>query len=510
MLRYALRRMLWILPSVLGVSLLAFYVLSFLPRPQVPPSHEHEARDLERRAYRQLPVVFKSAPQDLTARLKAGLAELATQPAGSQRALRAEKEFSRLGGAALPLVLPRLDSFSPALRRRIALSFAPLARRMKLRPLSDFRDPRSVVLSWQRFWQVHRVEFSRAQADRIVKRYARYGTDARGDEARRLDSFILPSVFKQQPVITDRATVEQARRLVDIVADVTGHNDRVSRSATVFEARSCVGRWQRWWMAYQSDYLRLSGSSRVAAFVTETRYGKWVLEAVAMQLGRDFRGRPILEQWRVRLPVTLSMTALAILLAYLLGILGGALAAWHRGGAVDRAIEAGSLCLQLLTPVGLVAVVLLLAPAMEVGWLGASLLLALALLAEPTRHTRDALRTTLASDYVETARAQGAGPWRVFIVHGLRRAALPLLTRLSLEFPMALTGCFVLEHAFGLPGLGELTVSAVRQGDASWLMTMAIFGTVCAAASLSVADGVQGIVDPRVGRILMAARRGRS
>jgi ABC-type dipeptide/oligopeptide/nickel transport system permease component len=502
--------MLWIVPSVLAVSLLTFYVLSFLPRSQVEPSHEDEARDIERRAYLSLPLFFNSAPQDLTARLDAVLEELATQPERSPRGLRAETELNRLGGAALPLVLPRLDGFAPALRRRIALSLAPLARRMKLSPLSSFQDPRSVVLSWQRFWQVHRVEFSRAQADRIVKRYARYGTDARGDEARRLDTFILPSVFKLQPVISDRVTVEQARRLVDIVADVTGRNDRIARSATVVEARSCVDRWQRWWMAYQSDFFRLSGLPRVAAFVTETRYGKWVLEAVAMQLGRDFRGRPILEQWRVRLPVTLSMTSLAILLAYLLGTLGGALAAWHRGGAVDRAIETSSLCLQLLTPVGLVALVLVLTPAAEVGWLGASLLLALALLAEPTRHTREALRTSLASDYVETARAQGAGPWRVFIAHGLRRAASPLVTRLSLEFPMALTGCFVLEHAFSLPGLGEMTVSAVRQGDTSWLMTMAIFGTICAAVALTLADGVQGMADPRVGRVLMAGRRGRS
>jgi ABC-type dipeptide/oligopeptide/nickel transport system permease component len=507
MLRYALRRMLWIAPSVLGVSLLAFFVLSFLPRPPVSSIHGGQLEDVERRAHVGLPLFFNPVPQDLTIRLEAVLEALATAPADSDASADAGRELLRLGGAALPIVLPRLDSFAPELRRRITLRLAPLAQRMKLRPLANFHSPRLVVLSWQRFWQIHRIEFSRAQADRIVRRYARYGTDARADEARMLDTFLLPSVFKHVPTVGDRASVDQARRLIDLVADMTGINDRISRLATVFEAGSCVDRWKRWWMAYKSDYVRLSGSARAAAFVVETRYGKWALEAVSMQLGRDFRGRPILEQWRVRLPVTLSVSLLALMLAYLFGMLAGAIAAWRRGSAVDRGIEGVTLVLQWLTPVGLVAATLVVMPALRIEWLGATMLLALFLLAEPTRHTREALTAVLASDHIEAARARGAGPWRLIVVHGMRRAALPLMTRLSLELPMALTGCFVMEHAFGLPGLGELTVSAVQHGDLSWLMTMAIFGTLCAGLSLIVADGLQGILDPRVARLLMQPRR---
>lgn len=209
------------------------------------------------------------------------------------------------------------------------------------------------------------------------------------------------------------------------------------------------------------------------------------------------------------------MLLLGIAIAYLLAIGLGSLSAVYRGTALDRGIALGVLAPYALSPavVGMLAIGLGWFPVAGAGEvdlgpvLAAAALLALVLLADPTRHQRSSLGPVLAEDYIRAARGRGAGPWRVVVVHALRNALFPMVTRVTLELPAALTAVFVLERVFNLPGLGDSTIRAVQRGDSRWLMALAVAAAVWAVVALVLADVGHALLDPRARGAWMRARR---
>lgn len=505
MLRYAFRRMLWVFPSVIGVSLITFYLLSLIPRGDAVPTTEEQRRV----QFDDLPLFVNISPKDIRVRVAAARDALLAdsfEPGGMTPA-KAEQELLRLGGAALPVLLPELDELAPSSRVKVALALAPLAERMGLEHDGAIHDPERVVVFWNRFWEARGVEFRAGTAVSAVRRYTRYGTDARADQLRLLDTFALPALFEALEMPDGFVEVDGARRLVDMISHVTGIPDRIAEYASSEEAGAVVLRWHRWWTVYEADYVRLAGASRVAAFAVQTRYGKWAYEAVGMQLGIDRRGRPLLAELLRRSRVTFTILALGIALAYLLAIPLGSIAAWWRGSMVDRAIAATVLVPYAASPALLVTAAVGFGVQPEAAMMWAVILLAIALVADPTRQQRAALLPVLSEDYVRAALARGASRIRVLLVHGLRNAMLPVVTRAALELPVALTGCFVIEAALGLDGLGEATVSAVTTHDHRWLMALAVSGAVWSVMGLVLTDIAYATLDPRLRSALSPQRR---
>lgn len=504
MLRYAFRRLLWVFPSVIGVSIITFYLLSLIPRGDAVPTSMEERR----REFDDLPLFVNIEPRDVRTRVtKAKAAMVADHEAPGMSVAEAEAEIVRLGGAALPLLLPELDELAPDVRVRVALALAPLADRMHLDHGGATRDPERVVVFWNRFWAARGIEFRPGTAVNVVNRYARYGTESRAEQLRFLDTFALPALFDALETPEGVVEVERARRIVDMIAHVTERDDRIAETTTAEEASDVVQRWRRWWMVYESDYVRLVGADRVAAFAIQTRYGKWAYEAVAMQLGIDRLGRPLWsELWR-RTRVTFTILALGLALAYLLAVPLGSLAAWYRGRALDRAIAAAALVPYAASPALLATAAVGFGVSVESSMTWAIVLLALALMADPLRQQRAELLPALAEDYVKAALARGASRTRVVLVHALRNAMLPVVTRAALELPVALTGCFVLEAALGLEGLGSATVGAVTNNDHRWLMVLAVAGAAWSVFALVLTDIAYATLDPRLRAALSPQRR---
>lgn len=490
MLRYAFRRVLWVFPSVLGVSILAFFVLSLRAQASDTPQE-------------QLPLFFNVEPPDVRTRANVVL-ELLTEPSAPQSA---KEELARLGGAALPYVVPELDKLSPDKRTRVALALAPVARRMRVEHHGDIDDPKRVVLFWQRFWLARGIEFREATARSAVQRYARYGTDTRAAELRMLDTFALPAFFEALEPPETREDVRRASRLIALMDDMVGRNDRLDASAPIGEATACLERWHRWWLLHRTDYVPLVGATRVAASALETRYGKWVLEAIVLRLAKDKQGRPVLDEVAARAKVTLTIMAFGVLGAYLLAIALGSIGAYYRGRWPDKVTALATLVPYTLSPAGVALAAVAYADPIERPTVVAAIVLALVLVADPTRHQRAALITALARDYVSAARARGAGPWRTVIVHGLRNSLPPVVTRLGLELPVALTACFVVEHVLGIPGLGEATLQAVTTNDGQWLMALSVLAATWAVIALVVVDVGYALLDPRLRVALHRERR---
>jgi ABC-type dipeptide/oligopeptide/nickel transport system permease component len=511
MLGHALRRLLWSLPALIGVSIVTFLFLSYVPdptdEPEVQAAHAPaELARLRRERFLDLPRFLNPAPRDIRSRAPALVAAIAEDGPG---AAAARDELVRLGGAALPHVLPRLDALSPERRIRVARALAPVARRMGLAGGGDAADPARAVAFWTRFWDDRGIEFRRAGVRSAVNRLVRYGTTSRAADLIELDTFVLDDVLAALEPPRDARGVAAARALVEVAAHVTGRDDRIAPGDDLETAASVVDRWQAFWAVYRSDFVADTGVARVADMLLETRYGKWAFGAVTHRFGRSAGGAPVLDEILARAPVTLGIVFGAIALAYTLAVALGVFIAAFRGRRIDVVPMLGAL---LFYAVPTAATAVLVRGATGDGAsrvVGAIVVLALALAAAPTAQQGNALALTLSQDHVRAATARGAGRARAVIVHGLRNALLPVATLATLEGPMALGGAFVVERVFGLRGVGEATILAVQQRDISWLMAISMSAAFIAAVFVLAADLACVALDPRLGPAILA-RRGRS
>jgi peptide/nickel transport system permease protein len=499
MLRHALRRLLWTFPTLLGVSIVCFLFLSFVPDPTDGPEAvvlgAAERTRLRRERFLDLPRFVNLSPQDVRVRALEVLQAIATDGPDAEQA---REELVRLGGAALPYVLPALDALAPEPRARVALALSPIARRMGIAEGPDADDPARASAFWAGFWDDRGIEFRRASVRSAVRRVARYGSPSRAAELRELDTFALQDVMIALDPPTDAASFQQARLLVDIAAHVTGRPDRIAPGDDLATAAACVDRWRSFWAVYGSDFVPMTGMSRLAATITETRYGKWAFGAVTQRLGRGMGGAPVLDEFMLRAPITLAILFGAIALAYAAGIPLGALAAATRGGKRDLTVACVLFSLYAI-PTAVIAILVVRAlPAPAAGIIAATVVLALSLVAAPARQARSALAFVLSKDFVRAAMSRGASHTRAVVMHGLRNALLPVATLAALEAPIALGGAFVVERIFGLQGLGEATIRAVAERDTSWLMALSLFAATAAAVGVVVTDLAYALIDPRL------------
>ncbi len=507
--RHALRRALWLIPTLGFVSLITFLFLSYVPDPTTDPKvvatlGDARIAELRREHFLNLPRFANAEPQDARSRTAAAVHQIATS---GPDAREARKELARIGGAALPHVIPALDALAPAPRAEVALALAPIARRMALPQREEAQDPDRAAAFWVRFWNDRGPEFRDAAVRSTVRRLARYGAGTRAADLRALDTFVIEHIIAILEPPMDVPSLGSARALIDILAHVTERDDRIRDGADLTSARACVDRWLAFHAIYGSDYRTLVGATRLTAVFTDTRYGKWLLFTLSSRVGKTSDGVPIVTAMGRRGSVTLTLVFGAIAFAYLLATPLGVLAAATRRRVVDLSVAVIVLTLYAL-PTAVLAV--LVAQAGGGGnLLVPTLLLSLGLVAAPAGQQRSALLSALFSEHVVAARARGAGLLRVVVVHGFRHALIPTATLTTLEAPMALGGAFVLERAFGLGGLGEATLRAVEQRDIAWLMALSFFAALAAALGVFLTDMIYAIADPRMTTpVLDGSRRG--
>jgi ABC-type dipeptide/oligopeptide/nickel transport system permease component len=208
-------------------------------------------------------------------------------------------------------------------------------------------------------------------------------------------------------------------------------------------------------------------------------------------------------------PATAQLAAAAIVLATVLPIPLGVLAATHRDGVVDHASRLGSLFLQSMPSfwLGLMLILLFavalggLLPAYGRGTLSHLILPALTLAAAPlaqnVRLIRAGMLEVLQHDYVRTARAKGLAERRVVYRHALKNAAVPFLTVSGLSLGFMLSGTIVIESVFSWPGLGRLIVQAVPGRDFPVIQAAVFLFALLFVAVNLVVDVLQGLLDPR-------------
>ena len=253
------------------------------------------------------------------------------------------------------------------------------------------------------------------------------------------------------------------------------------------------------------------------------QYGKWAKSFIQGDLGITSNGEKVSTKLKERIPNTLLLTTIVILLTWLVGIPLGIVAALNWKTPFDR-------ILTVLTSIGMAIpsfffAVLLLIFAARTGWfpvggltsanfadmnffrqfldithhliLPVTVLFTLSL-AGLQRQMRANMLDVLDSDYVKFARAKGLSEKQVVYKHALRNAINPLITLLGFEFAGLLSGAALTEYVFQYPGLGRLILEAVLKSDINLVMASLMMGAIMLVIGNMIADILLIITDPRV------------
>ncbi|MFA5569289.1 MAG: ABC transporter permease [Trueperaceae bacterium] len=222
-----------------------------------------------------------------------------------------------------------------------------------------------------------------------------------------------------------------------------------------------------------------------------------------------YQGRPALDLLIERVPATARLAAAALLVAILISLPGGVIAALNRNKPADTLVNAFSVIGDAM-PNFWLGVMLILLFSVKFGWLPVSgtgswrhlllpaITLGTSMAALQTRLMRSGLIEVLNQDYVRTARAKGLSTWSVVFKHAMRNAALGYVTLLGLAIPSLLGGSVVVERIFAWPGVGLLFINGLGGRDMALIQAVVVFSAAMVILANLVVDLLYTLIDPRV------------
>lgn len=246
------------------------------------------------------------------------------------------------------------------------------------------------------------------------------------------------------------------------------------------------------------------------------QYIRWVENLLQGNFGISFTEyRPVRDVILERIPNTVQLVTVALLIALLVAICAGIIAAVWQYSLLDHVISTVSF-FGLAMPVFWFGLMLQLLFAVELGWLpsadignGGALdyvkhialpafTLALGTVAGWSRYVRSSMLEVAHQDYIRTAKAKGVRQRAVILQHALKNALIPFVTVVMLDTPQYLTGAVVTETIFNWPGMGRLFFDSLGSRDYPVLMGLLVFAAVLIVAFNILADLLYGFLDPRI------------
>ena len=248
------------------------------------------------------------------------------------------------------------------------------------------------------------------------------------------------------------------------------------------------------------------------------QYARWVGGMLQGNFGHSFKDNtPVLPTLLQKIPVTGELTGAALVVAWVIAIPAGVVAAWRQRTATDYGASAAAL-LGLSIPnfwLGIMAIYLF---AVDLHWLPASgwtpltvdasrnlralvmpaCVLGLVLAAVVMRQLRSSMIEVLSADFVRTAKAKGLGGRVVLIRHTLRNAVIPVITVMGIQMGTLLGGAVITETIFAVPGLGQLAVNSIYTRDFPMLEGVVMFSALSILLVNLLVDIVYSLIDPRI------------
>ncbi len=240
------------------------------------------------------------------------------------------------------------------------------------------------------------------------------------------------------------------------------------------------------------------------------QFFKYVANALKGDFGTSYRlNRNVTRIILDAFPNTVKLSLLAALVAWIIGITAGIVAAIRQNRLLDR-LFMGCALMGVSMPVFMTALVLqyvfafklkwfpvsgfdsfnaMILPAIVLGWNSAGSI---------ARMTRSNLVEIMQNDFIRTARAKGLREQGVIVGHALKNAMLPVVTMMALQISSMLSGAVLTESVFGVPGIGRLAVNAIETRDMPLLQGTVVFTTILIIIGNLVADLLYNVLDPRI------------
>jgi len=258
------------------------------------------------------------------------------------------------------------------------------------------------------------------------------------------------------------------------------------------------------------------------------QYGRWLgvlpradgrlAGIIQGDFGMSFRtGGPVAERIRPRLPATVELSILSLIITYLIAVPIGVYSAVRQDTAGDY-ISRSFAILWLSVPGFWIATMVIVLPSIWWGWspsihlipffvdplghLGMFILpaaiMGLTFAGGTMRDTRTWMLEVLNQDYIRTAWAKGLNEKTVLIRHAFRNTLIPVVTRIGYQLPTLVGGAVIMENIFGVPGLGQLLLSTLTERDYPVVTALLLIGSLAIVVANLLADLAYGVVDPRI------------
>jgi peptide/nickel transport system permease protein len=248
------------------------------------------------------------------------------------------------------------------------------------------------------------------------------------------------------------------------------------------------------------------------------QYVRWLSSVLQGDLGRSIRSnQPVSEAIADRLPVTIELTLLSVLISLAIALPAGIVAAMRRNSPLDTGTTVTAL-LGVSLPNFFLAILMIYLLSLKLGWLPPigytpflddpidnlkkmlmpAITLGTGLAAIVMRMTRSSLLEVLDQDHVRTARAKGLSEARVVQRHALRNALIPVVTVVGLQIGGLLGGAIITESIFVLPGIGRLLVDSIFQRDFPLVQGVVLFASLAFLFTNLLVDLLYAALDPRI------------
>lgn len=255
------------------------------------------------------------------------------------------------------------------------------------------------------------------------------------------------------------------------------------------------------------------------------QYVKWLSRMVRLDFGNSFKdNQPVIKKIAQRLPKTLLLTGLSLLLAFILAIPIGIVCALKQNSWIDRTLTV-FVFLGFSIPAYWVALLLMIGFGIHLGWFPVTgfrsilademsmpgqifdvlkhlalplMVTSLTGLAGLSRYMRNGMLEVIRQDYIRTARAKGMPENKIVLTHALRNTMIPLITILGFSLPELISAGVIFEVIFSYPGLGRLAYEAVMSRDIFLIMPTVTFSAFLTLAGNLIADISYAYADPRI------------
>ncbi|WP_295837750.1 ABC transporter permease [uncultured Veillonella sp.] len=241
------------------------------------------------------------------------------------------------------------------------------------------------------------------------------------------------------------------------------------------------------------------------------QYGDYLGGVITGDLGPSYKyeGRSVNDIISDAFPISAQLGLLSLMVAVVGGIAAGAISAMRPNGIVDYAVTVLS-TIGISVPTFIIGAVLVYVVGFELGWFPVALwrgpsymvLPVLTLAAQPmafiARLTRSGLLDVYQQEYIRTARAKGLDSWTILTRHALGNAILPVITYLGPLAASLLTGSFIVETIFAIPGLGQYFVTSIYNRDYTVILGITIFYSALVVFLNILVDMIYPLIDPRV------------